>query len=150
MLWWFDTKIYVVPGVMRSSPSTATRTPVVARIQPRPRARAAVREIAAVVEQARHERRRAEHDRVNGDGGDEVEDRPPPMVGRDAQFGQDCCAAVLTTAGATACGTAPDSMYRPKIIFPAVVCRTLVTTMSMVLLIILRALSTTTIVPSSR
>ena len=39
---------------------------------------------------------------------------------------------------------------RPKIILPAVVCSTLVTTMSMVLLIILRALSTTTIVPSSR
>ena len=42
------------------------------------------------------------------------------------------------------------SRYRPKIILPAVVWSTLVTTMSMVLLIILRALSTTTIVPSSR
>ena len=42
------------------------------------------------------------------------------------------------------------SMKRPKIIFPAVVCSTLVTTMSMVLPIRRRALSTTTIVPSSR
>ena len=42
------------------------------------------------------------------------------------------------------------SMWRPKIIFPAVVCSTLVTTMSMFLLIIRRALSTTTMVPSSR
>ena len=41
-------------------------------------------------------------------------------------------------------------MKRPKIIFPAVVCSTLVTTTSMVLLIIFRALSTTTMVPSSR
>jgi hypothetical protein len=41
-------------------------------------------------------------------------------------------------------------MYRPKIILPAVVCSTLVTTMSMVLPMSLRALSTTTIVPSSR
>ena len=58
-----------------------------------------------------------------------------------------------STAGTAAAGTGagmPASMKRPKIIFPAVVCRTLVTTMSIVLLIILRALSTTTIVPSSR
>ena len=32
MLWWFDTKMYVVPGTSRSSPSTRTRTPVVARM----------------------------------------------------------------------------------------------------------------------
>src|ERR1019366_10762226 len=38
----------------------------------------------------------------------------------------------------------------PKIIFPAVVCSTLVTEISMVLEIIFLALSTTTIVPSSR
>src|SRR5208282_6259952 len=46
----------------------------------------------------------------------------------------------------------PDarSSHLPKIIFPAVVCRTEVTEMSMVLPIILRALSMTTIVPSSR
>lgn len=42
------------------------------------------------------------------------------------------------------------SSYFPKIILPAVVCRTLVTAMSMVLEIIFLALSTTTIVPSSR
>ncbi len=44
----------------------------------------------------------------------------------------------------------PRSSNLPKIIFPAVVCRTEVTEMSIVFPIILRALSTTTIVPSSR
>src|SRR5258706_15263098 len=48
--------------------------------QPRPRAGAAVREIAAAIEEARHDRRRAEHDRVNRDGGNEIEDRPPPVI----------------------------------------------------------------------
>ena len=42
------------------------------------------------------------------------------------------------------------SSYLPKIILPAVVCKTLVTEMSMVFEIIFLALSTTTIVPSSR
>src|SRR6187397_1004645 len=47
--------------------------------------------------------------------------------------------AIDAAAGAD-CATADGSTKRPKIIFPAVVCSTLVTTMSMVLLIILRAL----------
>src|ERR1017187_7512277 len=42
------------------------------------------------------------------------------------------------------------SSHLPKIIFPAVVCRTDVTETSIVFPIILRALSTTTMVPSSR
>ena len=54
--------------------------------QPRPRARAAVREVAAAIEQARHDRRRAEHDGVDGDGGNEKEDRPPPVIRRNAQL----------------------------------------------------------------
>ncbi len=58
-------------------------------------------------------------------------------------------AGVADVEGA-ACAAVAESMNRPKIIFPAVVCSTLVTTTSMVLPIILRALSTTTIVPSSR
>src|SRR5712692_7761264 len=44
----------------------------------------------------------------------------------------------------------PSSLKRPKIILPAVVCKTLVTDTSTFLPIIRRALSTTTIVPSSR
>src|ERR1700722_13889358 len=45
---------------------------------------------------------------------------------------------------------ADRSSHLPKIIFPAVVCNTDVTDTSMVLPIIFRALSTTTMVPSSR
>ena len=59
-------------------------------------------------------------------------------------------AATAGAAGAAAPVGAGVSMYRPKIILPAVVCSTLVTTMSMLRLIMRRALSTTTIVPSSR
>src|SRR5687767_12481145 len=59
--------------------------------------------------------------------------------------------ACTTGTGAGApCAAIAGSMKRPKIILPAVVCSTLVTTTSMVRPIILRALSTTTIVPSSR
>src|ERR1043166_6552784 len=47
--------------------------------QPRPGARAAVREVAAAIEHARGDRRGAEDDRVDADGGDEIEGRPPPM-----------------------------------------------------------------------
>ena len=50
----------------------------------------------------------------------------------------------------TASTKARRSSYLPKIIFPAVVCKTLVTEMSMVLEIIFLALSTTTMVPSSK
>ena len=49
--------------------------------QPRPRPRAAVREISAPIEQARDHRRRAQHDRVDGDGRNEEEDGPPPVDG---------------------------------------------------------------------
>src|SRR5579863_1496296 len=52
----------------------------------------------------------------------------------------------FTTTSAGRC----RSSYLPKIMRPAVVWSTLVTAMSMVFEIILRALSTTTIVPSSR
>src|SRR5579862_4890288 len=62
-----------------------------------------------------------------------------------------------TATGDAETGTGTDcreyearSSHLPKIIFPAVVCRTEVTETSMVLPIILRALSTTTMVPSSR
>ena len=55
------------------------------------------------------------------------------------------------TGTGTACREyAPRSSHFPKIIFPAVVCSTDVTDTSMVFPIIFRALSTTTIVPSSR
>src|SRR6202021_2271395 len=67
---------------------------------------------------------------------------------------------VVTLSGGTASGavTTPllswrplaRSSHLPKIILPAVVCRTEVTEMSIVLPIILRALSITTMVPSSR
>ena len=52
--------------------------------QPRPRPRTPVREVAAPIEQAREDRRRAEHDGVDRDGRDENEHRPPPVVGRNA------------------------------------------------------------------
>src|SRR5580698_540273 len=60
-----------------------------------------------------------------------------------------------TGGAATGTGTAcreyeARSSHLPKIIFPAVVCKTDVTETSIVLPIIFRALSTTTIVPSSR
>jgi len=60
-----------------------------------------------------------------------------------------------TTTGAgvgtfESCRFTARSSHLPKIILPAVVCSTEVTEMSMVLPIILRALSTTTMVPSSR
>src|SRR6266496_1506081 len=56
-----------------------------------------------------------------------------------------------TVTGGRGSLLAPErSSHLPKIIFPAVVCRTEVTETSMVLPIILRALSTTTMVPSSR
>ena len=57
--------------------------------QPRPRARAAVREVAAPIEQAGHNRRGAEHDRVDGDGGDQKEDGPPPVERGNAQVRKD-------------------------------------------------------------
>src|SRR5690348_9010071 len=56
-----------------------------------------------------------------------------------------CSAAALASARA-----APRSSNFPKIILPAVVCSTEVTEISTFLPIILRALSTTTMVPSSR
>src|SRR5258708_28132017 len=64
-------------------------------------------------------------------------------------------ATVVTTGRATGCAAlereyAARSSHLPKIIFPAVVCSTEVTDTSIVLPIILRALSTTTMVPSSR
>ena len=58
--------------------------------------------------------------------------------------------ATAATGGRGSGREATRSSHLPKIIFPAVVCSTLVTEMSTVLPIILRALSTTTIVPSSR
>jgi hypothetical protein len=52
--------------------------------QARPRTRARVRDAPAPIEHAREERHRAEHNGVDGDGGNEKENSPPPMVGRDA------------------------------------------------------------------
>src|SRR5712691_8565044 len=54
--------------------------------QPRPGARAAMREVAAV-DEARRDRRGTEHDRVDGDGWNEIEDRPPPVEGGERQVG---------------------------------------------------------------
>src|SRR5213075_1376362 len=56
--------------------------------------------------------------------------------------------AAIGTAGFDSWRAAARSSHLPKIILPAVVCNTEVTAMSTVLPIILRALSTTTIVPS--
>src|SRR6266542_808181 len=57
--------------------------------QPRPRARAAVCEIAAPVDQAGDKRGGAEADGINRDRGDEIENGPPPMKGGNAQFTRD-------------------------------------------------------------
>ena len=54
--------------------------------QPGPGARAAMREVAPPVEHARYDRRRAKDDGVEGDGGNEIEDRPPPVIGGNTQF----------------------------------------------------------------
>src|SRR5437763_352026 len=128
-------------------------------------------EITTAIEKRRQERCRAERDCIDGNRGNQKEDRAPPVVA--AHVNAKCqmlnaksfgiCHLAFVILAAAACGTTAvaavgteeaaasgDSMYRPKIIFPAVVCSTLVTTMSIVLLIIRRALSTTTIVPSSR
>src|SRR5688572_13367996 len=75
----------------------------------------------------------------------------PPAAAADGGI----CGRGRPSAGAAAgaltpCAADPDSMKRPKIILPAVVCSTLVTTTSIVFPIAFRALSTTTIVPSSR
>ena len=51
--------------------------------QPRPRARAPMAEVATAIEERRNDRERPEHDRVDADGGNEKEDRPPPVIGRD-------------------------------------------------------------------
>ena len=123
-------------------------------------------EDAGPIEQRRNQRCRAEHDRVEADGGYQVEDRSPPVERRESTpkgIGRGPHVLLFRRrrdSGRAGAATGPPrtgwgagaalSTYRPKIIFPAVVCSTLVTTMSMLLLIILRALSTTTIVPSSR
>src|SRR5712692_4267717 len=122
--------------------------------------------MAASIEQTRDDRDGTEDDRVEANDWNEEEHRPPPVIGRDLhgqRMRHVCCACTgrtrgrpfssfsrSTTGGETTCAARPGSMWRPKIILPAVVCSTLVTTMSIVLLIIFRALSTTTIVPSSR
>ena len=66
----------------------------------------------------------------------------------------DGCGLLLRRSGGLGSGRAmllmPRSSNLPKIILPAVVYRTEVTEISTVLPIILRALSTTTMVPSSR
>src|SRR6202142_3627802 len=59
-------------------------------------------------------------------------------------------AVVTTTVGRASLRAMARSSHLPKIILPAVVCSTDVTEISMVLPIIFRALSTTTMVPSSR
>src|SRR6185503_19655731 len=46
-------------------------------------ARAPVRKVAAAVEQARRDRRRAEDDGINRNRGNEIEDRSPPVKWRD-------------------------------------------------------------------
>src|SRR6185295_7254396 len=64
------------------------------------------------------------------------------------------CGSLLRTGrscfSAPAAAACSRSSYLPKIILPAVVCSTLVTEISMVFEIIRLALSTTTMVPSSR
>src|SRR5512139_2144731 len=127
--------------------------------EPRPGTGAAMGEPAVALKEARHDRDRPEHDRVDGNGRDQPEDRAPPVEGGDSHGAGRTRRAVASlcnfsgfSAFSGAGGAAPGavSMNRPKIILPAVVCRTLVTTTSMVFPIIRRALSTTTIVPSSR
>src|SRR5215204_4227698 len=50
--------------------------------QTRPRARAPVREISVAIEKTRHERQRAEHDRVDRNARDQKENRAPPVKRR--------------------------------------------------------------------
>jgi hypothetical protein len=48
----------------------------------RPRTRAAVREVAAAIDERRQDRHRAEHERVDRDRRDQEEDGTPPVIGR--------------------------------------------------------------------
>src|SRR6185503_20136522 len=52
--------------------------------QPRPGARARVREVAAPIHQTRRDPDSTENDGVERDGRDEIEDRPPPVIGGNA------------------------------------------------------------------
>src|SRR5205085_5112500 len=78
------------------------------------------------------------HARADAGGGDDGDVQPAVAH----------CVAVEVWRGLGA--GRPSSLKRPKIILPAVVCNTLVTDTSMFLPIMRRALSTTTMVPSSR
>ena len=57
--------------------------------EPRPRAGAGVREVSAAIDDAGHDRRGAEHDCVEGDGGDQIEHGQPPVERRNAQVRKD-------------------------------------------------------------
>ena len=80
--------------------------------QPRPRTRAAVRKTSAMIDEARHDRSGAEHDGVDRDGRNQIEDGPPPVVRGDAQ------ASRSFRAGAAAQATAGRGVRRPRA-FPA-------------------------------
>src|SRR4029453_14649581 len=110
--------------------------------QTRPRARAPVREVSVAIDETRDERQRAERDGVYHNARDQKEDRAPQVKrthrvllarggSRGGTAGREPVAGA-PGAGAD-CEVADGSMKRPKIIFPAVVCNTLVTTTSMVL-----------------
>ena len=93
---WWRTVFYLIPaisvytivlGTASIVSSLFDRHPNAGRFQnqPRPCPRAAVREVAAPIEQTRQDRHGAKDDGVDGDGGDEKEDRAPPVVGGKAQ-----------------------------------------------------------------
>jgi hypothetical protein len=44
-----------------------------------------MREVSAPIPQAGDDRRRAEHDGVEANRGDQEKDRPPPVIGRNFQ-----------------------------------------------------------------
>src|SRR5438128_7343431 len=53
--------------------------------EPRPRPRAPVRKASAALEETRRNRQRAKKHRVDGDGGNQIENRPPPVIGMNCQ-----------------------------------------------------------------
>src|SRR5688572_27288459 len=105
-----------------------------------------MREVAAAIEERREQRDRATGNRIQADGGDQVEDRAPPMewrqlhafaaglgVRRPASSGRSALSVRAASGFISLRGAGsvcPASTCLPKIIRPAVVCRTLVTTMS--------------------
>ena len=75
--------------------------------QVRPGSRTSMRKVAVAIPNARHDRRRTEHDGVDSDGGNQKKDRPPPMIRGNRHRPQDWTAeADRTMDGGVATGDA--------------------------------------------